>query len=126
MQLDLFSFHDVSPGAPFLHPKGQMIWRTLEAAMRDLQRRRGYLEVGDADRSSASACGSSPATGTCTRSNMFLVESENQTFSLKPMNCPESTFIYRSKKRSYRDLPLRYAEYGRLHRNELSGHAQRA
>ncbi|MFL5926434.1 MAG: threonine--tRNA ligase, partial [Gaiellaceae bacterium] len=55
------------------------------------------------------------------RDNMFLIESEGQTFSLKPMNCPESTFIYRSKLRSYRDLPLRFAEYGRLHRNERSG-----
>ena len=55
------------------------------------------------------------------RDNMFLVESENQTFSLKPMNCPESTFIYRSKLRSYRDLPLRFSEFGRLHRNERSG-----
>ena len=53
--------------------------------------------------------------------NMFIVEAEGQTFSLKPMNCPESTFIYRSHLRSYRDLPLRYNEYGRLHRNERSG-----
>ena len=52
---------------------------------------------------------------------MFIVESENQLFSLKPMNCPESTFIYRSHLRSYRDLPLRFNEYGRLHRNERSG-----
>jgi threonyl-tRNA synthetase len=52
---------------------------------------------------------------------MFIVESENQLFSLKPMNCPESTFIYKSKLRSYRDLPLRLNEYGRLHRNERSG-----
>ena len=52
---------------------------------------------------------------------MFMLESEGQTFSLKPMNCPESTFIYRSKIRSYRDLPLRFNEYGRLHRNERSG-----
>ena len=52
---------------------------------------------------------------------MFLVDVEGQTFSLKPMNCPESTFIYRSRLRSYRDLPLRLSEYGVLHRNELSG-----
>jgi threonyl-tRNA synthetase len=52
---------------------------------------------------------------------MFLMEAEGQTYSLKPMNCPESTFIYRSRTRSYRDLPLRLAEYGKLHRNELSG-----
>ena len=55
------------------------------------------------------------------RENMFLVEAEEQTFSLKPMNCPESTYIYRSRVRSYRELPLRLAEYGVLHRNELSG-----
>jgi threonyl-tRNA synthetase len=53
--------------------------------------------------------------------SMFVLESEGQTFSLKPMNCPESTFIYKSKLRSYRDLPLRYSEFGRLHRNERSG-----
>src|SRR5665811_1819782 len=53
--------------------------------------------------------------------SMFHVESEGQTFGLKPMNCPESTFIYKSKLRSYRDLPLRYSEFGRLHRNERSG-----
>jgi threonyl-tRNA synthetase len=52
---------------------------------------------------------------------MFLIESDEQMFSLKPMNCPESTFIYRSKRRSYRDLPIRYSEFGRLHRNERSG-----
>ncbi len=55
------------------------------------------------------------------RDNMFLIEAEGQTFSLKPMNCPESSFIYRSRVRSYRDLPLRLSEYGVLHRNELSG-----
>ncbi len=55
------------------------------------------------------------------RENMFLFEAEEQTFSLKPMNCPESTYIYRSRVRSYRELPLRLAEYGVLHRNELSG-----
>ena len=55
------------------------------------------------------------------RDNMFILDIEGQPYSLKPMNCPESTFIYRSRLRSYRDLPLRYAEYGRLHRNELSG-----
>ena len=65
--------------------------------------------------------GSSPATGTSTSDNMFLLESEGQTSRLKPMNCPESTFIYKSRVRSYRDLPLRLAEYGRLHRNERSG-----
>ncbi|MEO8462525.1 MAG: threonine--tRNA ligase, partial [Chloroflexota bacterium] len=119
-QLDLFSFHDVSPGAPFFHPKGQRIWRTLEAAMRELQDRRGYQEVATPMVVSERLWQQS-GHWDLYKDNMFLVESENQTFSLKPMNCPESTFIYRSKLRSYRDLPLRYAEYGRLHRNERSG-----
>jgi threonyl-tRNA synthetase len=120
VQLDLFSFHDVSPGAPFFHPKGQLLWRMLEGSMRELQDRRGYLEVATPIVVSERLWRQS-GHWDLYKEHMFLVESENQTFSLKPMNCPESTFIYRSKRRSYRDLPLRYAEYGRLHRNELSG-----
>jgi len=120
VQLDLFSFHDVSPGSAFWHPKGQVIWRTLESAMRELQDRRGYREVSTPIVVSERLWRQS-GHWDLYRDNMFLVESENQTFSLKPMNCPESTFIYRSNLRSYRDLPLRYSEYGRLHRNERSG-----
>jgi threonyl-tRNA synthetase len=120
VQLDLFSFHDVSPGSAFWHPKGQVIWRTLEGAMRELQLRRGYQEVSTPIVVSERLWRQS-GHWDLYKENMFLVESENQTFSLKPMNCPESTFIYRSKLRSYRDLPLRLNEYGRLHRNERSG-----
>ena len=119
-QLDLFSFHDVSPGSAFWHPKGQRIWRTLERTMLELQARRGYLEVSTPIVVSERLWRQS-GHWDLYRDNMFLVESENQTFSLKPMNCPESTFIYRSRLRSYRDLPLRYSEFGRLHRNERSG-----
>ncbi len=120
LALDLFSFHDVSPGSAFWHPKGQRVWRTLETAMRELQERRGYLEVSTPILVSERLWRQSGHWDHYAE-NMFLVESEGQTFSLKPMNCPESTFIYRSRVRSYRDLPLRYAEYGRLHRNERSG-----
>ncbi len=120
VQLDLFSFHDVSPGSAFWHPKGQVIWRVLETAMRELQARRGYDEVSTPIVVSERLWRQS-GHWELYRDNMFLVESENQTFSLKPMNCPESTFIYRSHLRSYRDLPLRFSEYGRLHRNERSG-----
>jgi threonyl-tRNA synthetase len=120
VQLDLFSFHDVSPGAPFLHPKGQKLWTLLEAAMRELQARRGYLEISTPMVVSERLWRQS-GHWDLYRDNMFLIESENQTFSLKPMNCPESTFVYRSHLRSYRDLPLRYSEFGRLHRNERSG-----
>jgi threonyl-tRNA synthetase len=118
--LDLFSFHDVSPGSAFWHPKGQKIWRTLEGAMRELQERRGYEEISTPILVSEKLWRQS-GHWDLYRENMFLVESENQMFSLKPMNCPESSIIYRTKKRSYRDLPLRYNEYGRLHRNERSG-----
>jgi threonyl-tRNA synthetase len=119
-QLDLFSFHDVSPGSAFWHPKGQRIWRTLEGAMRELQDRRGYQEVSTPIVVSERLWRQSGHWDHYAE-NMFIVESEGQQFSLKPMNCPESTFIYRSHLRSYRDLPLRLSEFGRLHRNERSG-----
>ena len=120
VQLDLFSFHDVSPGSAFWHPKGQRIWRTLETAMRELQDRRGYQEVSTPILVSERLWRQSGHWDHYAE-NMFIIESEGQQFSLKPMNCPESTFIYRSRLRSYRDLPLRLSEYGRLHRNERSG-----
>jgi threonyl-tRNA synthetase len=120
VQLDLFSFHDVSPAMAFWHPRGQLIWRTLEGAMRELQARRGYQEVSTPIVVSEKLWRQS-GHWDLYRDNMFLIESGDQTFSLKPMNCPESTFIYRARRRSYRDLPLRYSEFGRLHRNERSG-----
>ncbi len=88
--------------------------------MRELQERRGYQEVSTPIVVSERLWRQS-GHWDLYRDNMFLIESEGQTFSLKPMNCPESTFIYRSHLRSYRDLPLRYSEFGRLHRNERSG-----
>jgi len=118
--LDLYSFHDVSPGSAFWHPKGQTIWRTLETAMRELQLRRGYQEISTpilVDKKLWQQSGHWDLYD----ANMFRLQSEDHDFALKPMNCPESTFIYRSRIRSYRDLPLRLNEYGRLHRNERSG-----
>jgi threonyl-tRNA synthetase len=120
VQLDLFSFHDVAPGSAFWHPRGQRLWRTLESAMRELQERYGYQEVSTPMLVSKRLWQQSGHWDHY-EVNMFRLESEGQEFGLKPMNCPESTFIYRSRVRSYRDLPLRYAEYGRLHRNERSG-----
>jgi threonyl-tRNA synthetase len=118
--LDLYSFHDISPGSAFWHPKGQRIWRTLESSMRELQDRRGYQEISTPILVSERLWRQSGHWDHYAE-NMFIVESEKQLFSLKPMNCPESTVIYRSKLRSYRDLPLRFSEFGRLHRNERSG-----
>jgi threonyl-tRNA synthetase len=118
--LELFSFHDVSPGSAFWHPKGQRLWRTLETAMRELQDRRGYQEVSTPILVHKKLWEQSGHWDHYDDS-MFKLESEEQTFSLKPMNCPESTIIYKSKVRSYRDFPLRLSEFGRLHRNERSG-----
>jgi threonyl-tRNA synthetase len=120
VRLDLFSFHDVSPGAAFWHPKGWRLYQALRDAMRELQDRRGYDEIYTPPLVHQKLWEQSGHWDHY-RDNMFLVEAEEQTFSLKPMNCPESSFIYRSRLRSYRDLPLRLAEYGVLHRNELSG-----
>ena len=120
VQLDLFSFHDVAPGAAFWHPKGWTLYQTLRGAMRELQAKRGYQEVYTPPLVHQKLWERS-GHWEHYRDNMFLVEAEGQTFSLKPMNCPESTFIYRSRTRSYRDLPLRLSEYGILHRAELSG-----
>jgi threonyl-tRNA synthetase len=120
VQLDLFSFHDVSPGAAFWHPKGWTLYRTLENAMREQQSDRGYQEIYTPPMV-AKKLWEQSGHWDLYREHMFLIEAEGQTFSLKPMNCPESTFIYKSRTRSYRDLPLRLSEYGKLHRNELSG-----
>ncbi len=120
VQLDLYSFHDVSPGSAFWHPKGQRIWRTLETAMRELQEQGGYEEVSTPILVNHRVWEQSGHWDHY-RDNMFILDIEGQAYSLKPMNCPESTYIYRARTRSYRDLPLRYAEYGRLHRNERSG-----
>jgi threonyl-tRNA synthetase len=119
-QLDLFTFHDVSPGSAFWHPKGMRLWRTLETAMRELQERRGYQEVGTPILVHQKLWEQSGHWDHYA-DDMFTLQVEGQTFSLKPMNCPESSYIYRSHVRSYRDLPLRLSEYGRLHRNERSG-----
>ena len=119
-ELGLFAFHDVSPGAPFWLPKGMIVFRELERYSREMQDARGYLEISTpilVNRKLWEQSGHWEHYA----ENMFRVEAEEQTFSLKPMNCPESTFVYRHALRSYRDLPLRLAEMGRLHRNERSG-----
>jgi threonyl-tRNA synthetase len=120
VQLDLFSFHDVSPGAAFWHPKGWTLYQTLREAIREVQAKRGYQEVYTPPLVHQKLWEQS-GHWEHYRENMYLVESDDQIYSLKPMNCPESTFIYRSRVRSYRELPLRLSEYGVLHRSERSG-----
>jgi threonyl-tRNA synthetase len=120
VQLDLFSFHDVSPGAAFWHPKGWRFYNTLRDAMRSIQSRRGYQEISTPPLVHRKLWEQS-GHWDLYRENMFLVEADDAIYSLKPMNCPESTYIYRSRVRSYREFPLRLSEYGVLHRYELSG-----
>ncbi|MGI8929592.1 MAG: threonine--tRNA ligase, partial [Candidatus Limnocylindrales bacterium] len=120
VQLDLFSFHDVAPGMAFWHPKGWTLYRTLVDALREMQSRRGYQEVYTPPLVQKKLWEQS-GHWEHYQDKMFVVEADEQTYSLKPMNCPESTFVYRSRVRSYRDFPLRLSEYGVLHRNELSG-----
>jgi threonyl-tRNA synthetase len=120
VQLDLYSFHDVSPGAAFWHPKGWRLYQTLRDAMRENQEKRGYQEIYTPPLVHRKLWEQS-GHWEHYRDSMYLVEVDKELFSLKPMNCPESTYIYKSRVRSYRDLPLRLSEYGVLHRSEKSG-----
>jgi threonyl-tRNA synthetase len=119
-ELDLYAFHDVSPGSPFWLPNGWILVRELERFVREVLDARGYQEISTPILVNKRLWEQS-GHWDYYRENMFLVESEEQMFGLKPMNCPESTLVYRHALRSYRDLPLRYSDMGRLHRNERSG-----
>jgi len=119
-ELDLYAFHDISPGAPFWLPNGWTVVRELERFVREVLDARGYQEISTPILVNKKLWEQSGHWDHY-RENMFLVESEEQTFGLTPMNCPESTVVYRQALRSYRDLPLRFADMGRLHRNERSG-----
>jgi threonyl-tRNA synthetase len=119
-ELELFVFHDIAPGAPFWHPKGMLIFRELEKFIREELDSRDYLEISTPIMVKKDLWEQS-GHWEHYQENMFKIEADDTIYSLKPMNCPESTYIYRHKTRSYKDLPLRYAEIGRLHRNEISG-----
>lgn len=120
-ELDLFAFHDVAPGAPFWLPRGMVLFRELQQLIRVLLDGADYEEILTPILVKKELWEQS-GHWQHYKENMFLVEDgEDQIFSLKPMNCPESTFVYRHRVRSYRDLPLRYSEIGTNHRNELSG-----
>ncbi len=121
-QLDLFHLQDASPGSPFWHPKGMAIWNELEDLRRRQNRRRGYQEVKTPliyDVATWQTSGHWEKY----REHMFLIPADEgeRTFGLKPMNCPGHMLLFGSQLRSYRDLPIRYAESSTLHRNELAG-----
>jgi threonyl-tRNA synthetase len=120
-QLDLFHFDEHSPGSPFWHPKGMTIFNTLEDIRRSENLRRGYSEVRTPliyDKALWETSGHWEKF----RENMFLIPSgEDQVYGIKPMNCPGHMLLFGSALRSYRELPIRYAEAAPLHRNELVG-----
>src|SRR5262245_10589853 len=119
-ELDLFIFNEVSPGAPFWLPNGWTIVRELERFVREHLDALGYQEISTPILVNKKLWEQS-GHWELYAENMFKLEAEDQVFSLKPMNCPESTIVYRHALRSYRDLPLRFSDMGRLHRNERSG-----
>jgi threonyl-tRNA synthetase len=119
-ELELFEFHDVSPGSPFWLPGGMVLVRELEKFARQSLDARGYQEISTPLLVNKKLWVQS-GHWDLYQENMFKFEVEEETFSLKPMNCPESTYVYSRTVRSYRDLPIRYSEMGRCHRNERSG-----
>jgi threonyl-tRNA synthetase len=119
-ELDLFHIDEHAPGLVFWHPKGWTVWQTIEQYMRQVYRDNGYLEVKGPqilDQSLWEKTGHWDKY----RDNMFTTESEKRDYALKPMNCPGHILIFKQGIKSYRDLPLRYGEFGQCHRNEPSG-----
>ena len=119
-QLDLFHLQDEAPGMVFWHPKGWIIWQEVEQYMRTIYRENGYQEVRCPqilDRSLWEKSGHWEHF----QQTMFATSSENREYAVKPMNCPCHVQVYNQGLKSYRDLPLRLAEFGSCHRNEPSG-----
>jgi threonyl-tRNA synthetase len=119
-ELDLFHIDEYAPGLVFWHPKGWALWQQVEQYMRQVYRDCGYQEVKGPqilDKTLWEKTGHWDNY----RDNMFTTESEKRDYALKPMNCPGHVLIFKSQMRSYRDLPIRYGEFGQCHRNEPSG-----
>jgi len=119
-ELDLFHFQDEAPGLIFWHPKGWTVWQQVEQYMRQVYQDNGYQEVKAPQILDLSLW---KKTGHWDnyKENMFTTESENRVYGLKPMNCPGHVQIFNAGLHSYRELPLRYGEFGQCHRNEPSG-----
>ena len=119
-ELDLFHLDEHAPGLVFWHPKGWALWQQVEQYMRQVYRDCGYEEVKGPQILDK---GLWEKTGHWDnyRDNMFTTESEKREYALKPMNCPGHVLIFKSQMRSYRELPIRYGEFGQCHRNEPSG-----
>ena len=119
-ELDLFHIDEHSPGTVFWHPKGWTLWQQVEQYMRAVYRDNGYHEVKGPQILDA-ALWEKTGHWDKYRENMFTTESEKRDYALKPMNCPGHILIFKQGLKSYRDLPLRYGEFGQCHRNEPTG-----
>ncbi len=119
-RLDLFGFNEVSPGAVFWHPSGLYIYNQLVDLARKVQDARGYQEIATPQILGTSLWKVSGHWNHY-KDNMFLTRHEEREFGVKPMNCPGAMLVFRSRPRSYKDLPLRMSEFGVVHRQELSG-----
>ncbi|MBM4371580.1 MAG: threonine--tRNA ligase [Deltaproteobacteria bacterium] len=119
-ELDLFSFQDVGPGFPFWHDSGMRLRETIVAYWRSLHRREGYQEISTPIALDESLWHTS-GHASYYRENMYFTHIDERAFAIKPMNCPGGLLVYKDRRRSYRELPLRIAELGLVHRHELSG-----
>jgi len=118
--LDLFSFHDEAPGMPFFHPKGMVLWNTLLEYWREEHRRAGYVETKTPIMLNRSLWERSGHWENY-RENMYTSVIDETEYAIKPMNCPGGMLLYSRRPHSYKELPIRAAEIGQVHRHELSG-----
>lgn len=119
-ELNLFSFHDEGPGFPFWHPRGMIIYKEVESYIRKENEKRGYVEIKTPAILNEDLWHRSGHWDNY-KENMYFTEIDETKFAIKPMNCPGGLIVYNSNIHSYRDLPLRVAELGFVHRHELSG-----
>lgn len=119
-ELDLFSFHSESPGSPYWHPNGMIIWSELEKLGKGLRKKYAFIEV-QTPILAKSILWKTSGHWDHYKNEMFTFKVDKETYVMKPMDCPFNIQIYKTKIRSYKDLPIRYTEIGRVFRNEKSG-----
>lgn len=119
-QMDLFSFHEEGPGFAFMHPKGMVIWNAVTDYWRDVHRRRGYDEIKTPIILNEKLWHQSGHWDNY-KENMYFCEIDGTSYAVKPMNCPGGLLVYKSRKHSYKEFPIKNAELGLVHRHEASG-----
>ena len=122
-QLDLFSLHPIAPGSPFFHPKGATLYNILVQYVRSLYGKYGYTEV-ITPLIYKTELWKTSGHYEAFHDDMFLMQADEEEYGVKPMNCPGHCYLYATRKYSYRDLPIRFADFSRLHRFEASGTLQ--